>query len=85
MRGRRRERERGRERGRGVERESARASERERERGGERERERERGKDLGSRSIANKYHAGTVKRTLTRKVKVLEVAENEVSEATMSW
>ena len=39
---------------------------------------------MGSRPIANKYHEGTVKRTLKRKVKVLEVAENEVSEGTMS-
>ena len=73
------------ERGREGERGGERGREREcaRERGGERARER--GRDMGSRSIANKYHAGTVKRTLKRKVKVLEVAENEVSEATMSW
>ena len=87
--GRRRERARGGERGRGIERERARASEREREREREKERERgrerARGRDMGSRSIANKYHAGTVKRTLKIKVKVFEVAENEVSEGTMSW
>ena len=79
-----REGEREREGGRGIERESARAreSEGERERG---ERERKRGRDMGSRPIANKYHEGRVKRTLKRKVNVLEVAENEVSEATMSW
>ena len=40
---------------------------------------------MGSRPIANKCHEGKVKRTLKRKVKVLEIAENEVSEATMSW
>ena len=78
--------ERGREGARGGERdrerERARESEGERERG---ERERTRGRDMGSRPIANKYHEGKVKRTLKRKVNVLEVAENEVSEATMSW
>ena len=40
---------------------------------------------MGSRPIANKYHEGKVKRTLKRKVKVLEIAEHEVSEATMFW
>ena len=77
------EREREGERDRERERERARARGRERERG--REGEKERGRDMGSRPIENKYHEGTVKRTLKRKVKVLEVAENEVSEATMSW
>ena len=71
---------------RGIERERERAREREgeRERGG-REGERERGRAMGSRPIASKYHEGAVQRTLKRKVNVLEVAENEVSEATMSW
>ena len=64
-------------------REGEREGERDRER--ERERARERGRDMGSRPIANKYHEGTVKRTSKRTVQVLEVAENEVSEATMSW
>ena len=36
---------------------------------------------MGSRPIANKYHEGKLKRTLKRKVKVLEIAEKEVSEA----
>ena len=40
---------------------------------------------MGSRPTANKYHEGKVKRILKRKVNVLEVAENEVSEATVSW
>ena len=69
----------------GGERASERAHESERDRATGREGERERARDMGSRPIANKYHEGTVKRTLKRKVNVLEVAENEVSEATMSW
>ena len=40
---------------------------------------------MGSRPIANKYYEGKVKSTLKRKVKVLEIAEEEVSEARMSW
>ena len=39
---------------------------------------------MGSRPIASKYHEGKLKRTLKRKVKVLEIAEKEVSEAKMS-
>lgn len=40
---------------------------------------------MGSRPIANKYYEGRVKSTLKRKVKVPEIAEKEVSEASMSW
>ena len=40
---------------------------------------------MGSRPIANKYYEGKVKSTLKRKVKALEIAEEEVSEAYMSW
>ena len=40
---------------------------------------------MGSRPIANKYHEGKLKRTLKRKVKVLEIAGKEVSEAKVSW
>ena len=40
---------------------------------------------MGSRPIASKYHEGRVKRTLKGKANVLEIAENELSEATMSW
>ena len=32
---------------------------------------------MGSRSIANKYHEGKVKRTLRRELKVLEIAHSE--------
>ena len=39
---------------------------------------------MGSRPIANKYHEGKLKRTLKRKVKVLEITEKEVSEANVS-
>ena len=77
-----REREGERDRERARERESEREREREREGG---ERERKRGRAMGSRPIANKYHEGKAKRTLKRKVNVLELAENEVSEATLSW
>ena len=40
---------------------------------------------MGSRPIANKYYEGKVKSTLKRKVKGPEIAEEEVSEASMSW
>lgn len=40
---------------------------------------------MGSRPIANKYYEGKVKSTLKRKVKVPEIAEEEVSETRMSW
>ena len=82
--GRRRERARGGERGRGIERERARESEREseRERGreGERERERER---CGLKIDRKQVPCGSGDQDFEKNV--LDVAENEVSEATMSW
>ena len=35
--------------------------------------------NIGSRPIANKYHEGKVKRTLTRELKVPEIAEREAN------
>ena len=35
--------------------------------------------NIGSRTIANKYHEGKVKRTLKRELKVPEIAEREAN------
>jgi hypothetical protein len=41
--------------------------------------------NINSRSIANKYHEGKVKRTLKRELKVLEIAEREANETSLPW
>ena len=41
--------------------------------------------NTGSRPIANKYHEGKVKRTLKRELRVLEIAERDANETSVTW
>ena len=41
--------------------------------------------NIGLRTIGNKYHAGTVKRTLERELKVPEIAEREPNRTSATW